>query len=391
MLYANVVLRRNAGDGDSSGEAGDQEEHLRAERYRERAKEFAQTFIAWFDEEGKAIPFGRSQTYRFAQGAFWSMCAMAEVECLPLGVIRGMIGRHLRYWMEQPIFDNGGVLTIGYAYPNLNMSEGYNASGSPYWALKSFAFLALPADHAFWQTDEAPFPEQPKTVLVSKCDMLLCHQKNEVVALTAGQASPMLTHGAEKYAKFAYSSRFGFSVPRSYSQLQEAGADSMLAFWVHGMIYVRRECMEYRLAEDVVYSKWSPLKGIVVETWLKPIESGHIRHHRITSELECVAYDCGFSYPDCQGETTSQSEGGIAIISDANGMSRVTSETGKSVVIHCIPNTNLIFPVTKLPAVEYKVPVGETEYRTVVETRFAEGSVRIGRGNCYELIPKDKD
>lgn len=54
--------------------------------------------------------------------------------------------------------------------------------------------------------------------------MLLCHRKNEVIARTAGRY-PVIEppHAAEKYAKFAYSSVFGFCVPRSYHQLEQAG------------------------------------------------------------------------------------------------------------------------------------------------------------------------
>lgn len=32
--------------------------------------EFVKQFIYWFDEEGEAIPFGRSLTYRFSQVSF---------------------------------------------------------------------------------------------------------------------------------------------------------------------------------------------------------------------------------------------------------------------------------------------------------------------------------
>lgn len=42
----------------------------RATKYKARAMEFAKQFIYWFDEEGEAIPFGRSLTYRFSQVSF---------------------------------------------------------------------------------------------------------------------------------------------------------------------------------------------------------------------------------------------------------------------------------------------------------------------------------
>lgn len=86
------------------------------------------------------------------------MAALAGEEVLPWPVLKGILARHLAWWLNQPIYDNAGVLTIGYAYPNLQMSETYNAPGSPYWALKSFAFLALPDNHPFWAADCAPCP-----------------------------------------------------------------------------------------------------------------------------------------------------------------------------------------------------------------------------------------
>ena len=42
--------------------------------FKERAKTFSESFIYWFDDEGKALPFGRSLTYRFAQAAFFRLC-----------------------------------------------------------------------------------------------------------------------------------------------------------------------------------------------------------------------------------------------------------------------------------------------------------------------------
>jgi hypothetical protein len=34
-----------------------------------------------------------------------------------------VILRHLRWWQKQPIFDRDGILTLGFAYPNLAMCE----------------------------------------------------------------------------------------------------------------------------------------------------------------------------------------------------------------------------------------------------------------------------
>lgn len=355
-----------------------------AEIFSMRARTFARSFLYWFDEEGKALPFGRSLTYRFAQTAFWSVCALNDV--LPCGMLKGIIRRNLDYWLRQPILDNGGILTVGYTYPNLLMSESYNAPGSPYWSFKAFVFLSLPDDHEFWKAEELPLPRLEPVKLIPECRMLLCHRPYEVTALTAGQY-PRMEHPntAEKYCKFAYSSRLGFCVSRSYQCLEHAGTDSMLVFHVHDMYYVRRRCLETSFTEAGIYSRWSPAEGITVETWLIPTEKGHRRRHRVSSSLECQAYDCGFSYPNCMEETEKTAKEGYAVVSDRNGMSSVQSPAGKGFVITCLPNLNLVFPNVCIPSVILDIPRGITEWETIIETELKPGKTRIG-GNCYEML-----
>ena len=80
----------------------------------------------------------------------------------------------MEYWLAQPVFDNGGVLTVGYTYPNLLMSESYNAPGSPYWSFKTFVCLALPDSHPFWKAESEPLPKLSEVLAVKECDMVLC-------------------------------------------------------------------------------------------------------------------------------------------------------------------------------------------------------------------------
>ena len=389
----------------------------RSRLYRERAAAFAESFLYWFDDEGKALPFGRSLTYRFAEAAFFGAYVMTGVEGLSYGVLRGILGRHLRYWMKQPIFDNAGILTVGYTYPNLNMSEAYNAPGSPYWAMKTFAFLALPEGHPFWSAAEEPLPAREALHLIPEAQMLIQSRKGEVVAYTAGQYSVLpYTHDAEKYEKFAYSGRFGFSAPRSYCNINDCAPDSMLAFEIDNMIYVRRRCAEYELTDSQVWAKWSPYPGITVETTLVPMQRGHIRKHRIESNVECICYDCGFAYPYAPEETVTVADGNWAMVRDESGYSSilcinkpadycvdVTADTcvdaatdacvdastdtcayhamdacvaestdamGLGYIVNASPNTNLVFPLTRIPAVTCKVSKGVTEFETYIETGF---------------------
>lgn len=209
-----------------------EEDPERADLYIRRATEFSHNFIYWFADDGSALPYGRSLSYRFSQAAFWSALVFAEVEAQPYGVMKGLIFRHLRWWCRQPIFQPDGTLSIGYAYPNLVMAENYNAPGSPYWALKTFLPLALPEEHPFWQAEELPLPKLSESSLQQSPRLVLWRQeKNDhILAFNAGNfATNEHTHMSAKYEKFVYSNKFGFSVPRAEWGLAQGAYDSMLA------------------------------------------------------------------------------------------------------------------------------------------------------------------
>ena len=76
---------------------------------------------------GRAIPFGRSLTYRFAMSSFWGAVAFADLELpapLTWGVVRGLQLRNVRWWAQQAgAYNADGTLTIGYVYPNQSMTE----------------------------------------------------------------------------------------------------------------------------------------------------------------------------------------------------------------------------------------------------------------------------
>jgi len=69
----------------------ERDDPIRARRFRDRAARFAQDFLYWFEDGGRAVPFGRSLTYRFGQCAFFSALAFAGVESLPWGVIKSRV------------------------------------------------------------------------------------------------------------------------------------------------------------------------------------------------------------------------------------------------------------------------------------------------------------
>lgn len=342
---------------------------------------FGKNFIYWFDEDGAALPFGRSLTYRFAQVSFWSACLMVGVYPYPVEVIKGLIVRHMQDWLKKPVFDRNHILTIGYAYPDLVMGERYNGPGSPYWSLKTFAFLMLPDDHIFWSAKPAPMPALEKVKLIPYADMLMSVYDGHNTAYVPGRYSPA-GHGQSqaKYGKFAYDTRFGFHVARSCFELHEAAPDSMLAFCINGYTYVRRICEDFTVSEDKVISSWSPYPDIQVETTVIPESWGHRRIHRIVSNVECEAYDCGFgiaSDPDDGYEAGT--EEGAAWAKNRYASCEVTGEymddAGEwllepGVVIDADPNTNLLYPKAVIPAVKYRIMEGVTVIETCVRAQW---------------------
>ena len=132
-----------------------------------------------------------SLTYRFAQVSFFSMCVACELEVVPYAVMKGLIARHLDFWMKYPIFDTSGLLTIGYGYSNLLMSEQYNASRALLnWAMKAFAFLSLPKDHPFWQEEPAPLPALPSLSSQKYGGLLIQRIHGDVTAYCGGRTLP---------------------------------------------------------------------------------------------------------------------------------------------------------------------------------------------------------
>jgi hypothetical protein len=203
--------------------------------------------------------------------------------------MKGLVLRHLRWWMDQPILDAEGILTIGYCYPNLKMAESYNGPGSPAWAMKAFLPLALADDHPFWTADEEPLPSIPEVVTQKHPFMVLCRESDRyhVFALAGGQFPAWEpTFKAAKYAKFAYSTAFGFSVPAGEWGLEQGAFDSCLALAEDDNYYrPRRNCEEVRVEDACHYSRWKPWHDVEIETWLIPMVPWHLRIHRIGGHL----------------------------------------------------------------------------------------------------------
>lgn len=250
----------------------------------------------------------------YAAFAYTGLCDDSGGLC-SYGSVKGMLLRHLRWWARnsEDIFSVDGTLNIGYLYPNMYVSENYNSPQSSYWAVKSLIVVALQDDDPFWTVHTVA---HPSTQTTNGKDVWPIKPAKQVVSrhskgshhfmISSGQFCVWSMKATEaKYAKFAYSSAFGFSVPTG-SSLSQIAPDSTLALsrdrgetwsvrwktvgetdFVKVPIYSRNSPDKTAMA---LVSRWRPwsCEGVEVETTLVAPNhcwpDWHVRVHRIRFE-----------------------------------------------------------------------------------------------------------
>ncbi|KAG8422993.1 hypothetical protein J3459_009912 [Metarhizium acridum] len=296
LLYAQL-----AGDEDPD----------RAAEFRQRAKMAALDLVHYYDDQGRAIPFGRSVGYRFAMVSFWGALAYAHVELpapLTWGMVKGIVLRNLRWWQTQTeMWTSSGTLSLGYSYPNMYLTENYNSPASPYWACLAFICLAVPESHPFWTSEEELVSHTiPSVKELPHPGHIMSRLGGHCMLLSSGQACgyPMkATHA--KYGAFAYSSAFGFSVPSGLFSLEQYALASQLGLSDDGGEYwkTRRVSeyagIEYRDDQPVLVSRWKPFSDVTVTTTLvsstPKTPNWHLRVHCIQTGRQLMTADGSFA------------------------------------------------------------------------------------------------
>ncbi|PSS00824.1 hypothetical protein BD289DRAFT_458400 [Coniella lustricola] len=389
--------------------AGDQDPE-RAAEFKKRARLVALDLAHYFDQEGRAIPFGRSVGYRFAMCSFWGALAYADVELpapLTWGMVKGIVLRHLRWWQTQHnIWSSSGTLTIGYSYPNMYMAENYNSPGSPYWACLAFICLAVPETHPFWTSkEESHWAVIPRTRLLRRPGHIMTNFGGHCMLLSSGQACGYPMKGTHaKYGCFAYSSAYGYSAPPGLFTLEQYALASQLGLSDDGGEYWKtRRISEYSgietRADDkpVLVSTWKPFPDVHIKTYLVPSEEDrpnwHIRAHRIEAGREVMTADGSFAicnertadgrflglYDAASGEGTQPrlighydvtspegwapgARGAFAVSKGAVGIKALESEEmgRRAMLVNADPNSNLLESRTTIPTLQHTINRGSS-------------------------------
>ncbi|MDR0885731.1 MAG: DUF2264 domain-containing protein [Clostridiales Family XIII bacterium] len=222
---------------------------------------------------------------------------------ITLSEVKHYLSGNLHYWFNQKIFSTDGILKIGYAYENLAMAEEYNGPGSPYWAFK--AFIGLGADdgddNEFWKITPKPYTNYELTKLSPESRQLIVRKADdsEIQNFPAGQYNLHHISGEAKYAKFVYSTTFGFNVPRGSVTLERGGFDSVLAVSEQqdDFFRVRTVPESFEVTETHTKHVWKPWDDVQITSIIIPAFPFHVRVHEIQSARKLRLSDGGFSVP----------------------------------------------------------------------------------------------
>ncbi|HEY0705404.1 MAG TPA: DUF2264 domain-containing protein, partial [Polyangia bacterium] len=201
---------------------------MRLRRYNEDQPYF-------YAKQGMHPEFGRSTSYKMARltglilsyhidqsyGATWNLGFKVVPDELTRGMLRRLIREHLNYYLRNGT-DNPATGVLGQRLTgtgSMEIAEDYISPGSVYWASRALGALMLLADDdPFWSASEEPLPIEKADYnrwLATPGWLLTGNRDNGSVQLFNAGTTYSAAHIPSyvlKYAKFVYSSQFGFIV-----------------------------------------------------------------------------------------------------------------------------------------------------------------------------------
>lgn len=275
-------------------------------------------------------------------------------------------------------------------------AEEYNSAGSPYWATKAFLGLAAPPEHPVWQAEEAPLAAPAGPVVQRHPGFALSRDDSQVVALSGKHSAKRLRQGEAKYARFAYSSRFGFSslVP---GILGRGVADSMLNLVDHeGVHRVKGDVVDHGVDGTIVWTSWSPWPDVRVLTLLHGRTPWHVRVHVVDAGRALRSHEAGFAvgwrgFGASDDDMEQVAQDGLASVETGAGRSAVRDLSPalggarRGRVFLLPPDANIIEPRALVPVLSAHLPPGQHVLACAVWATDP-GEPRWGEVNALEPL-----
>ncbi|MBK1876662.1 DUF2264 domain-containing protein [Pelagicoccus mobilis] len=298
----------------------------RCERFKERTNRFMKDYPIFFAESGEHPAFGRSISYRFNSTAPFGLAHALGASPVPAGEARSICQRSLEFFLNKPISQGQGCLSLGWYDEFLPMVEVYSTGGSPYWAAKAFSPLLLAPEDPFWEGEEIPAkPDNQDRAIAMKAPCLIARSVDgEVEIINAGSqiASTNTRFGPHKWGRLSYKSAFGFALssdPASYPFDGGLTAQKEGSEVVYGRHYTAPFAIEPHHM-GCLYSLGGKLEQfqVSVETrvWWKG--NWQLIVHRVIAKDAATLRHGGYSVSDLDGAKI-QNKGGMPLVTVSSG------------------------------------------------------------------------
>ncbi|QXD22840.1 DUF2264 domain-containing protein [Opitutia bacterium ISCC 51] len=194
----------------------------RCEWWKDKTKLFLENYELFFSSQGEQAAFGRSITYRFNATAPFGMAQLLGISPTMPGLARTICERNMDFFLEKPIYQSQGCLSMGWYDIFEDMVESYSCGGSPYWAAKAFSPLLIPLDDPFWTASSEAIPAESSDQVVAFASPGLIVRtvggESEIINVGSQIASCNIRFGTWKWGKLSYCSSIGFLISRDPNQ-----------------------------------------------------------------------------------------------------------------------------------------------------------------------------
>lgn len=328
-------------------------------KLKARAKIFALDFFAFFDNEGRMIPYGRSLIYRYATLSFWSLFLLTKIDESLDHKIINIIQKGINWWKQQEIINNDGIINLGYCYRNETICEDYNSSGSVYWVMKFFLILLLDKNEPVWN-NSAPFCKKDNRIstiangdhIITSTDLCNTLYPNSYIG------SPN-TQNTAKYMRFAYNSATGFNLSKDSTEFRFLSDDSSLVFNIAGVKHQREKNIFYKNHGWYQEFFWKCGELISIRSFIIPMDYAYMRIHYIDTTIECECYETGYAIESIKYSIETNHR---LIVKNDKYLSGIESLFGNGSLKAIInqPNSNLYHKHTIMPTLKFNIPKGKS-------------------------------
>jgi hypothetical protein len=253
-----------------------------AEIHLQRVRELMQHVPYFYGADGAYAVYGRSISYKFARLGAPLWAQRAGVWPHPPGMLRRLVGQHLRWNLDHGVLRADGTLVQGLTSDgSVEVRETYGSTGAPYWAMQAFGGLwSLPDDDPFWTDPEVPLP-------VGQGDFVRAFPEPGWVVTGSKRSGQVQRYSARsakypaKYGKFCYSSLNPFNVGLVNGR---PSPDSMLCLIDDGEIGHRDATLASVVGDGWLRMRYAQEIGGAshkIETAIVIRGESHVRVHRI--------------------------------------------------------------------------------------------------------------